>query len=233
MKIRKPWMIKAAGFSVAWALRLWFGTLSYRCRALEPDADPKNREGHGRYIYAFWHEGLLLPAYLYGRCHVQVLISEHADGKLIAEVCRHLGYSIVHGSPNRGAVRATRQMLDAASTDNLAITPDGPRGPRRRVQMGLVYLASRTGRLIVPAGIGYDRPWRARSWDRFGLPRPWSRATWLTGEPIRVPPRARREELEEYRLRVEDELQRLTEAAERLAAGTPGFSPCIAEASSL
>jgi lysophospholipid acyltransferase (LPLAT)-like uncharacterized protein len=220
MKIRKPWLIKAAGFSAAWALRLWLGTLSYRYRPLGPNVDPKRPECRGRYIYAFWHEGLLLPAYHYGRTRVHVLISEHADGQLIAEVCRHLGFPTVRGSPKRGAVKATRQMVKLAQTAHLAITPDGPRGPRREVQPGLVYLAARTSLPIVPAGFAYDRPWRARSWDRFAMPRPWSRATCVTGEPIRVPAAVSREELEDYRRQVEVELLRVTEAAERLAAGT-------------
>lgn len=220
MKIRKPWLIKAAGFSAAWALRLWLGTLSYRYRPLGPNVDPKRPECRDRYIYAFWHEGLLLPAYQYGRAGVHVLISEHADGQLIAEVCRHLGFPTVRGSPKRGAVKATRQMVKLARTAHLAITPDGPRGPRREVQPGLVYLAARTGLPIVPAGFAYDRPWRARSWDRFAMPRPWSRATCVTGEPICVPAAIPREELEDFRRRVEVELLRVTEAAERLAAGT-------------
>ncbi len=220
MKIRKPWLIKAAGFSAAWALRLWLGTLSYRYRPLGSDNLPKRSGGGGRYIYAFWHEGLLLPAYHCGHSGVHVLISEHADGQLIAEVCRHLGFAAVRGSPRRGAVKATRQMMKLARTAHLAITPDGPRGPRRQLQPGLVYLAARTGLPIVPVGIGYDRPWRARSWDRFALPRPWSRATLVTGEPLAVPGGAARDEMEGYRRRLEDALRLVTETAERLANGT-------------
>ncbi len=218
MKIRRPWLIKAAGFSAAWALRFWIGTLRYRYRPLGPDILPRRPEGRDRYIYAFWHENLLLPAYQFGRTGVHVLISQHADGELIAEVCRHLGFPAVRGSPKRGAVQATRQMLKLARTAHLAITPDGPRGPRRRVQPGLVYLAAKTGRPVVPTGFAYERPWRARSWDRFAMPRPWSRATCVTAEPVAVPPGATREELEQYRRRVEEALLRVTEEAERLVA---------------
>ncbi|HKI34427.1 MAG TPA: lysophospholipid acyltransferase family protein [Gemmataceae bacterium] len=219
MKIRQPWLIKAAGFFAAWVLRLWLGTLRHRHRSLGPNVDPRRRECRQRYIYAFWHEGLLLAASQYGHTGVHVLISQHADGELIAEVCRHLGFRAVRGSTTRGGVEALRQMLKVGRHAHLGITPDGPRGPRRQVQPGLVYLAAKTGLAIVPGGIAYDRPWRTRSWDRFAMPRPWSRAACVTGEPIIVPADATREELEQYRRRVEEALLRVTEAAERLAAG--------------
>jgi lysophospholipid acyltransferase (LPLAT)-like uncharacterized protein len=151
---------------------------------------------------------------------VHVLISQHADGQLIAEVCRHLGFRTVRGSTTRHGVEALRQMLKAARRAHLGITPDGPRGPRRQVQPGLVYVAAKTGLPIVPAGFAYDRPWRARSWDRFAMPRPWSRATCVTADPITVPAELTREGLEEYRRRVEEALLSATDAAERLALGT-------------
>src|SRR5262249_21939657 len=100
---------------------------------------------------------------------------------------------------------------------HLAITPDGPRGPRRRVQPGLVYLSSRLGLPIVPAGFASQRPWRMNSWDRFAVPRPFTRARCVTGDPVLVPPGAERELLEGYRLYVEQQLAEVTEQAERWA----------------
>ena len=217
MKIRRPWMIKAAGLGAAWAVRLWVGTLRYRYRPLGPDLDPTRPECRRRYIYAFWHENLLLPAYYYGRTDVHVLISRHADGEIIAEVCRHLGFRTVRGSTTRCGAEALLQMLRLADVSHLGITPDGPRGPRRRVQQGLVYLAARTGLPVVPAGFAYDRPWRARSWDRFAVPRPFSRATCVTDRPVVVPPDAGRAELEHYRRLIEETMLRMTGEAERLA----------------
>jgi lysophospholipid acyltransferase (LPLAT)-like uncharacterized protein len=85
------------------------------------------------------------------------------------------------------------------------------------VQPGVVYVASRTGMQVVPVGVGYDRPWRVRSWDRFAVPKPCSRARMLLGEPVAVPPRLKADELEPYRLAVQAEMDRLTEAAERWA----------------
>ena len=217
MKIRNPALIRALGFVTAWVIRLWMGTLRVRCRCLGPDVDPHRRELRGRYVYAFWHENMMLPAYCYARPDIWVLISQHADGQLIAEVCRHLGFRTVRGSTTRGGVEAVRQMLRLGRKGHLASTPDGPRGPRRHVQPGLVYLAARTGMPIVPVGIGFRRHWRLRSWDRFAVPRPWGLGACVLGEPIDVPADAGRATLAEYSERVEAALRRVTAAAEEWA----------------
>jgi lysophospholipid acyltransferase (LPLAT)-like uncharacterized protein len=219
MKIRRPWMIKAAGFGAAWVVRLWVGSLRYRYRPLGPNLDPTRSSFSGRYLYAFWHENLLLPAYHYGRRDIHVLISRHADGQLIAETCRHLGFRTVTGSTTRGGVEAVRRMMRLGRFNHLAITPDGPRGPRRRVQPGLVYLAARTGLPVVPVGVAYEKAWRMRSWDRFAVPHPGSAAWCVTAEPIAVPRQADRDELEAYRRRVEKALAAVTAEAEGRAGG--------------
>jgi lysophospholipid acyltransferase (LPLAT)-like uncharacterized protein len=109
-------------------------------------------------------------------------------------------------------------MVKMSKAGHLALTPDGPRGPRRRVQPGVVYLAARTGLPVVPIGIAFSGAWRMRSWDRFALPRPYSAAWCVTTEPIRVPADADRAALEEYRLRVERALEEASRAAEAWAA---------------
>jgi lysophospholipid acyltransferase (LPLAT)-like uncharacterized protein len=219
MKIRNPWLIQALGFLAALFVRLWVGTVRYRYRPLGPSMDPHQPNFDGRYIYAFWHENILLPAYQYGRPDIRVLISEHADGQLIAEACRHLRFRLVRGSTDRrGSVKAVRQMIQLAGKNHLAVTPDGPRGPRRQVQAGLVYLAARTGLPIVVMGIAWRRAWRMKSWDRFALPVPWSLASLVTIEPIYVPENVDKEQLEVYRKQVEQALEHATAVAERLAA---------------
>jgi len=217
MKLRHPLLIKAAALAGAWLIRAWMSTLRYRYRWLGPNLDPHQRNLPQRYIYTVWHENLLFPASLYARPDIFVLISQHADGQLIAEVCRHLGFSLIRGSTTRGGVEGVRRMLKAGRHGHLAITPDGPRGPRRRVQPGLVYLASRTGLPIVPAGIGFRRPWRMGSWDRFAIPRPFSDAACITTVPISIPPELDKDQLEQYRSQVEQALLWVSEAAERWA----------------
>lgn len=217
MKIRNPTIIKLIGFFGSWFIRLWMATVRYRYRPLGRNVDPWRPDLDGRYIYAFWHENMLVPAYKYGRPDIWVLISQHADGQMIAEVCRHLGFQLVRGSTTRGGAEAVRQMLKLGREAHLAITPDGPRGPRRQVQAGLIYLAARTGLPIIPIGIGFRSAWRMRSWDRFAVPRPWSFAGCVTAEPINIPPDVDKEQLDQYRLQVEQTMLHVTEVAEQWA----------------
>jgi len=221
MKLRHPGLIKAAGLAGAWFLRLWMGTLWYRYRPLGPNVDPRESKRDGSYIYAIWHENMLLPAYRYARPDISVLISRHADGQLFAEVCRHLRVGLVRGSTRHGGASAVRHLLQATRQAHLAITPDGPRGPRRQVQAGLIYVAARTGRAIVPTGFGFQRPLAPSELGPFRPARPWSASVCVTAAPISIPATAGREELEMYRQRVEDALNLVTALAERQANPEP------------
>src|SRR6266498_3320335 len=184
MKLRHPALIRFCGFAGASIIKGLIGTLRTRidCRAsgMLP-LDARRR----RCIYAFWH-GNMLAATKFGP-HVQVLISHHADGELIAQVIQRLGMHTVRGSTTRGGARAVLELIRHDRPAHVVITPDGPRGPRRHVQPGMIFLASRTGMPIVLLGIGYQKAWRARSWDRFAVPYPFSLATFVTSAPIQVP----------------------------------------------
>lgn len=217
MKLRNLWLRRMVSYAGAHFLRRWLATLDYQYRPLGPNLDPNHPDLDRHYIYVMWHEYLLLPIGRYASPDFHVLISRSNDGQLLAETCRRLDISVIRGSTSRGGVEAIRQMLRAGRNTHLALTPDGPRGPRQRVQPGLVYLAARAGLPVVPVGFGLDRPWRLGSWDRFALPRPWGRARCITGEPIHVPPDANRDELELHRRQVEESLTNVTDLAERWA----------------
>jgi lysophospholipid acyltransferase (LPLAT)-like uncharacterized protein len=218
MKLRHPLLVKAAGLSIAITAKMWVGTLNVRYRPVGPSVDPTKQKLSQHYIFAFWHEYLLLPAFHFSTPEIAVMISQHRDGEVIAEACRHIRLRTVRGSTTRGGMQAARQMVELGNKGHLVITPDGPRGPRRRVQTGLVYLASKTGLPIIPVGVGFDRPWRMRSWDRFCLPRPWSLGTCVSLEPVRVPSGIDRDGMEIYRRSVEEAIARATEMAERQAS---------------
>jgi lysophospholipid acyltransferase (LPLAT)-like uncharacterized protein len=217
MKIRHPWLISALGLLGACLLRLWVGSLRYRYRPVGPGVMPTEPGLKQRYFYAFWHEYMLLPACHYGRPDTYVLISQHADGQLIAELIRHLRFGLIRGSTTRGGVEAIRQIRRTIRVAHVCITPDGPRGPRREIQPGLIHLAARTGLPIVAVGFGFRRPWRLNSWDRFAIPKPWSVGTCVQSRPIVVPADADKNQLEQYRELVENSLLWATEEAERWA----------------
>src|SRR5579871_365634 len=217
MKIRHPLLIKVLGFAVAWIVRLCIGSLRYRFHAIGQSGLPSQPHLRGQYVYAFWHENMLLPAYHCRWPNIFVLISQHADGQFVAEVCHHLGIRLVRGSTTRGGTEALRQMMRLSLENHLVITPDGPRGPRRCVQPGIIYLAAKTGLPIIAMGVGHQSAWRLRSWDRFVLPKPWGRATLVTAAPIPIPPRLDSELLEQYRRLVEATLHEVNEAAQQWA----------------
>lgn len=217
MKINQPWIQKLIGFTGAGAIRAWMRTLDYAVAYYDPSIDPARPEFDGQKIYVFWHEYLLLPIHMRGNCHFAMLISKHRDAELLARAARHLGFSCVRGSTNRGGVAALRELVRQGRNMNLVITPDGPRGPRRVMAQGAVYLASRLQLPLVAMGFGYDRPWRARSWDRFAIPRPFSRGRAVVGPPLSIPADLDRNGIEHYRQQTERLLNRLTLEAEQWA----------------
>jgi lysophospholipid acyltransferase (LPLAT)-like uncharacterized protein len=167
-------------------------------------------------IYAFWHGRMLLLAYLYRGQGARVLVSQHRDGEFIARIVARLGFTPVRGSTTRGGTKAFFELSSASrlATD-LAITPDGPRGPRQYFQLGAVYLAHRTGLPIVPITWSAEREWLLSSWDGFAIPRPFSRCVIRIGSPIQAPPDADPSRLETVRERCEQELRVLTDEADR------------------
>ena len=215
MKIQHPLLVRAVGASGAWLVRRWVGTTRFHFRFADPTTDPAVARASGRrYIYAFYHEVMLFPAYYWAWPEMQILISDHRDGELIAQVVKRLGFGVVRGSSTRGGARALREMTHRIDRGHLCVTPDGPRGPRRHVHQGLAYLSSRTGLPIVGAGMAFRRPWRARSWDRFAVPRPFGAAACVVPEAVTVPPDADRETIEACRLEVERRMQAATIEAE-------------------
>jgi hypothetical protein len=219
VKIRNRHLVRLAGGVGAGLVRGLVRTLRVECRSLGDIAPPADAVPAGRRMaIALWHENLLLPAVGLGHPEVSVLISKHADGQILAGLIRSLGMGLVLGSTNRGGVAAVREILDGnAGRRHLAVTVDGPRGPRRVVQPGIVYAASRCGMELLPVGVGYQRMWRARSWDRFAVPKPGCRAKLLLGAPVPVPDRVGSAALETYRAWLQTELDRLNAAAQRWA----------------
>jgi lysophospholipid acyltransferase (LPLAT)-like uncharacterized protein len=210
-------LTKLGGLVAAETIRAWMGTLDYRAAYYDRSVDAVLGIGGPR-IYIFWHENILAPLYLRGHCQLAMLLSQHRDAEILARVASHLGFDCVRGSTYRGGARAIWEMFERSKRQHLTMTPDGPRGPRRQMAPGPVYLASRLQMPLVPIGFGYDRPWRARSWDRFAVPRPFSRARCVMGPPLMLPPDLNRNQLEQCRKRVEHLLNCFTLEAEAWAA---------------
>jgi lysophospholipid acyltransferase (LPLAT)-like uncharacterized protein len=205
-----------AGLLGSWLVRGWMGTLEYKAAHYDPSADMVSPDRIGQKIYVLWHEYLLLPLYLRGNSNTTLLVSRHRDAEILSHAARHLGFEMVRGSTNRHGLTALRELLRRRQM-NFALTCDGPRGPRRSLTAGAIFLSSKLGLPIVAAGIGFDRPWRTKTWDHFAIPRPSSRARVITSPAIPIPDRLDRDDLEHYRSGVERLLNRLTFEAEQWA----------------
>ena len=138
-------------------------------------------------ILALWH-GRILPGLHYFRNRgVVVITSQNFDGEWIARILHRFGFRTARGSTSRGGARALVQMRrDLAAGRPVAFTVDGPRGPARIVQPGVVFLAGATGQPILPYHIEASRHWTLNSWDRTQIPRPFSTVALLIGAPIAV-----------------------------------------------
>lgn len=217
MKLRVPGLTGASGYAIAHGIRSWMSTLRYEAVFEEPEIDPALGIGGPR-LYLVWHEYMLAPIYLRAGCRISILVSKHRDADLLESIARNSGYECVRGSTARGGVAALKSLVERGKTRNLVITPDGPRGPRRRMASGPVFLASKLGMPIVPMGFAFDHHWRLNSWDRFAIPRPFTTARVCLGEAVHVPRGLDRARLEQERERLEAAMHRVTEAAESWAA---------------
>lgn len=218
MKIESPFALRSIGFLGAQAIRGWMDTLDFKVAYYDKTVDPIFPECRGQKIYIFWHEYILFPISIRGHCNLAMLLSRHRDAEALSHAAYHLGFDFVRGSTNRGGVAAIREMLRRSRRMHLTITPDGPRGPRRRLAPGAIYLASKLQMPLVAMGFGYDRPWRVRrAWDQSAIPRPFSRARAIPSPEIHIPPNLDRDGVEYFRQKVETLLNRLTDEAERWA----------------
>lgn len=164
-------------------------------------------------LWALWHETILMSVWHHRDRDVHVMISASRDGELISTIGKFFGYTAIRGSSSKGGKEATREMVDHLKAGKrCAITPDGPRGPRREIKMGAVQIARLAGCPVVPFGFAAEHCWRLRSWDKFIIPRPFSRAVFVYGEPIRVPEQGGDDK--DYLLKVQKELDRVTLEAE-------------------
>ncbi len=167
------------------ALRMIASTWRVRVRGGEHLAGL--RQAGTPFIFSLWH-GQLLPLIWHHRGQrVAILVSEHRDGELIARIAESIGYQLIRGSTTRGGGRALLSLvrtLDGGT--EVAVTPDGPRGPAFSFAPGALVAAHRTGAPLLPVAADADRAWRLGSWDGFIIPKPFARVTVAYGPPVSV-----------------------------------------------
>jgi hypothetical protein len=169
-----------------------------------------------RFIFAFWHSRILLISHLYQGWNGVILVSQSQDGEFIARMAQRQGHETIRGSTTRGGLRALSQMIKSLKEKNrpAGIIPDGPQGPRFKVQPGIIMLAKKTGFPIVPVTYSASRVKVFNSWDRFMLPFPFAQCRIVYGDPVRVPANADSAATSDCGQRLEQELCRITSAAD-------------------
>ncbi|GAT33186.1 hypothetical protein TSACC_21596 [Terrimicrobium sacchariphilum] len=199
-----------AGIAVA-ILRLLFCTIRLK---VDDDSIIKNDMSGKSIILCFWHNRILgitvsfLRRYPKQRKGVTVLTSPSKDGEILAQIMAGFRMGAIRGSSSRRGSQAMRELVRAVEQGiDIAVTPDGPRGPCYKLGPGVVFLAQTTGTRILPLHAKFSRCVRLKSWDRFIIPLPFSTISIKVGEPISVPSELTAEEFEKVRLDLENTLK--------------------------
>ena len=193
--------------------RLWAKTLRLQLE------DPHNGVALVRdrpVIFAIWHNRLLMLPPPFDRWFPTRqsigLISASRDGDLVSLLIERSGYGTIRGSTSRKGVIALRQLVEAlAAGSNVLFTPDGPRGPVYEVSPGVIFVAQKSGAPIVPLHMEYSSCWRLKSWDRFCVPRPFSKVRFILGAPVHVERTTEGKQFEAERLGLQQAMMSLVE----------------------
>jgi hypothetical protein len=212
--------LKLEGWRARWLIALGFRLLKILALTLryeiEDRANVLGKPVEGNYIAALWHNRLLLISVVLKKYFPQRpgagLISASRDGDLIADVTKRFGFDVVRGSSSRMGASALRELGEVlASGRDVLITPDGPRGPVYELGPGIIYLAQKTGAPVVPVNLEYSSCWRVKSWDRFIIPKPFSKVRCVIGAPQQIRSTSTDEEFEQERLRLQNVMMSLVE----------------------
>jgi lysophospholipid acyltransferase (LPLAT)-like uncharacterized protein len=178
---RLRWITPAGYHTIRSLARTW------RIRVVHREPVDALRASGAPLAFAFWH-GQMLPLLFQHRDEgVAILISSHRDGEIITRIAHRFGYRSVRGSTSRGGGRALLGLVrELEAGGEVAVTPDGPRGPAEKFAPGALIAAQRANAWIVPVAAVADHAWRLKSWDRFLVPKPFARVTVAYGEPTQV-----------------------------------------------
>jgi lysophospholipid acyltransferase (LPLAT)-like uncharacterized protein len=212
--------LKITGWRARWLIALGFRLLQIWARTLRYEIDDRlgavGRPVKENYIGALWHNRLLIFPFVLRRFFPNrrgaALISASRDGDLLADAIKRFDFDVVRGSSSRLGASAILQLTDVlASGRDVVITPDGPRGPAYELGPGIIFLAQKSGAPVVPVNMEYSSYWRLKSWDRFILPRPFSKVRVIIGQSHHVRSTSTPEEFETERLRLQGVMMALVE----------------------
>lgn len=209
--------IKTALISLAALVLVVVVNLTLRLQVFGEEKVKELRQQGKSLVFAFWHGKMLVPLYYFRQRGYYGLASESDDGEYVSRVLKKLGWQVIRGSTSRGSVRSLLKLIKALKRgEHVAITPDGPRGPRHETKLGTVYLAKKSDSLIIPVGVAFANKKIISSWDRFNLPYPFTKGVLYFGEAIAVDGEAEQAEMKKKRKEVDNALLDACQQAERL-----------------
>jgi lysophospholipid acyltransferase (LPLAT)-like uncharacterized protein len=209
--LKKKFVASLGPWFAYWSIRILGWTM--RFEVVRPDIPRQFWDKGVPIVIAFWHGRLLMMPIAYGGKKLSFLVSPHRDGQVVGKALLRFGFHAILGSTNRKGFSSFKQMVKAQDSD-ITIVPDGPRGPRRQAQIGVIELAKLTGKAILPLSFSASRRKLFNTWDQFLLPYPFSKGVFIWGEPIYVDQDGDRPHLEERRILLENRLNELTERAD-------------------
>lgn len=189
-----------------------FICFSIRWKCYDEDQKSNVINNKDQYIFCCWHNRLFLGPHLLPRNRIiNALQSSHSDGMITSIAFKYLGMNVILGSSMKGGMQAFRKMVKCIKNgESIAITPDGPKGPKETVKEGVIKLAQITGIPIVPLVWSTKKFKLIDSWDNFVIPFPFSKGIYTFGKPIYVDKKISENNFEILRLEVESEIKRLT-----------------------
>lgn len=175
---------------------------------------------HGKegFIINTWHGQQLIGFYFFRGCGYYILSSLHRDGEISSSIMRGFGWKIVRGSTTKGGARGLIELMRVLRQGaGIALTPDGPQGPIYHIEPGGIYLAQKTGAVLIPLAFVFDRKWISeQSWDKFVIPKPFARCVAYFGEPIRVTADLNEANLEIEKKRLQDAIHEANRRGEEV-----------------
>ena len=220
MKIRSRAVNLLLSWTASVLLRLLFLTVRVRHHHVDSEGSPYVKpRGVQRYTFAMWHDQIVMAVFSNRTFNLAGLISQHRDGGYLADSVQIAGIHPVRGSTSRGGMEAVREILSLPDL-HLAMTPDGPRGPRRQMKEGVIFIASRSRRPLVPCGMATSNAWAIKgSWTDLTVPKPFSTIVMIAGTPVLLSEDLERDQMAVCGEALTREMSRLDEVAERILQG--------------
>lgn len=164
-----------------------------------------------------WHDLTFVPLHFFRDQDIHAMMSTSRTGRIQAAFWNLYGYRTVWGSTKkREGIRALRETMHGLKNGHwFAFTPDGPKGPRHHAQPGVIYLATNTAAEVVPVGVAASKSWKLSTWDRYLIPKPFSRVHIHVGPMITLPPNVGKEQTPEWQTRIAELLDEASREAER------------------